>query len=130
MKKRIGRVAFALLVGVLFTLVLEGAASVVAAWQDADRSVAEMAASASMVWDPELGWRLRPGTRTRNAFGPGIDLTTNARGFRRRGETGAAVPPGTFRILCLGDSFTLGHQVGDDETWPARMEAIPRGSRR
>jgi lysophospholipase L1-like esterase len=46
--------------------------------------------------------------------------TTNRLGFR-----GADVPQakaGTRRIACLGDSYTFGEGVGDDETWPAQLE--------
>jgi len=49
--------------------------------------------------------------------------TTNSHGFR-----GAEFPlkpaPGTIRILMLGDSFTVGQGVEDDETYPACVEAI------
>ncbi len=31
-------------------------------------------------------------------------------------------PPGTTRILAVGDSFTFGEGVGDDETYPAVLE--------
>jgi len=31
-------------------------------------------------------------------------------------------PPGVFRIICVGDSHTLGHGVGEDETWPRALE--------
>jgi lysophospholipase L1-like esterase len=34
-----------------------------------------------------------------------------------------AKPPGEFRVLFAGDSFTWGHNVGDDETLPAQLEA-------
>jgi lysophospholipase L1-like esterase len=49
-------------------------------------------------------------------------VSVNALGYR-----GAAFPrqkpPGEFRILHLGDSFTFGDFVNDDETLPAQIEA-------
>jgi len=47
--------------------------------------------------------------------------TTNAHGFR-----GPIVPrrrSGARRVACIGDSYTFGEGVGDDETWPAQLAA-------
>lgn len=41
----------------------------------------------------------------------------------RGAERPSAKPEGTLRIVALGDSFTLGYGVRDDETWPAQLEA-------
>lgn len=32
--------------------------------------------------------------------------------------------PGSYRIICLGDSVTFGWSAGEDETYPARLEKI------
>ena len=54
----------------------------------------------------------------------------NSLGFRDR-EWTIPKPPGTYRIVALGDSFTEGMQVGDDETFSARMrEALDTPERR
>lgn len=82
--------------------------------------------------DPLLFWRLRPGLR--DVVWDQTPVTTNARGLRYPREVGSK-PPGTFRILCVGDSVTFGFRVplvflkrpGDrDPAWqpyPARLEA-------
>ena len=46
---------------------------------------------------------------------------TNAHGFRGE-DLPRKKSPGQLRIACLGDSFTFGWGVNDDETWPARLE--------
>jgi len=47
----------------------------------------------------------------------------NSQGFRNTREFGREPPPGVLRILSLGDSFTAGYRVGQDETFSARLEA-------
>lgn len=49
-------------------------------------------------------------------------LTTNSVGFRGGKEYALVKPAGTYRIIVLGDSVTLGHGVGDDETFSALLE--------
>ena len=73
-------------------------------------------------YDAELGWVNVPGVRIPDMYGEGIGLTTNQRGFRGAREVSDAVPAGRLRVICSGDSFTLGYGVGDDETWCARLE--------
>lgn len=51
----------------------------------------------------------------------GRPFSTNSHGFRGR-ETGPEKPTGVVRIAVLGRSYTMGHGVADDETWPARLE--------
>lgn len=46
--------------------------------------------------------------------------TTNRQGFRGA-ELGRERGPAR-RIACLGDSYTFGEGVGDDETWPAQLQ--------
>jgi hypothetical protein len=35
-------------------------------------------------------------------------------------------PAGRFRVACLGDSYTYGHGVDNDETWPSQLERCLR----
>ncbi|MCW8137949.1 MAG: hypothetical protein KIT58_03500 [Planctomycetota bacterium] len=50
-------------------------------------------------------------------------VSTNSRGLRGRREDAAPRPPGARRIVALGDSFTWGQSVEEEETFPARLEA-------
>ena len=70
-------------------------------------------------FDPELGWTLAPGldgVRLNGAL-----VHSNGAGMRGRRayafERGAAL-----RVVALGDSFTFGQCVGDDETFAAQLE--------
>ena len=48
---------------------------------------------------------------------------TNAQRFRASGEYALEPAPGVCRIVALGDSFTFGTGVEDDQTFPALLEA-------
>ncbi len=73
--------------------------------------------------DPVLGVRLMPGfeatvatTEYRSTW------VINEDGHRgpRAGERG----PAAMRIVALGDSFTFGYGVEEEEAWPRRLEAL------
>ena len=49
----------------------------------------------------------------------GDKLTIRKDGFR---SNGSEPPPLPAEVLVVGDSFTFGEQVSDDETWPACLE--------
>ncbi len=80
------------------------------------RAVEERAPDTTGLFDPELGWTLRPGSSRR-------DESVGALGARGPREYARAKPDGTLRLLCFGDSFTFGAEVADAEAWPAQMEA-------
>jgi len=69
--------------------------------------------------DPILHHRLRPNVTTSVR---GVPLQTNSMGLRDR-EVSLAKPPGTFRILMLGDSFTEGAGLPLGEIVAKRVEA-------
>jgi len=50
-----------------------------------------------------------------------VRLTTNSLGMRNR-ETGIPKPAGFKRVLVVGDSYTFGLYVGDDETYSSVLE--------
>jgi lysophospholipase L1-like esterase len=75
-------------------------------------------------WDRELGTRQIPGARGFLICGDySIDLIINSKGLRDR-EYPYQKPPGTRRILCLGDSYACGYGVEAEETFAKQLERI------
>jgi len=67
-------------------------------------------------YDPVRGWALKPGIRDMKVY-DGTILSTNSKGIRGETEYSYARVPGKQRILLLGDSFTFGAEVPDEETY-------------
>lgn len=115
--KRILRFA-AVNLGVLCLLLVaaEGLASYILLGGDllSTRAIAERRHTR---YDPELGWVNIPDLHLPDMYGAGIYLRTNGQGFRGNQDVTVEVPPGKVRIICSGDSFTLGYGVSNDHTW-------------
>ncbi len=75
-------------------------------------------------YDRDLGWSNIPNTDIPDMYGPGRSLNTNSQGFRNKKDFPTAIPEGKVRIVCSGDSFTLGYGVDDDDTWSSQLAAI------
>src|SRR5262245_35444103 len=99
-----GRVAAALL-GALLTLIA------------LDRAVAFF----DLAYVPTRGRRNDVRRVERPEFS--IDVRLNALGFRER-RLPSPKPPGVLRVVALGDSFTQGYGVEEDEAWPRRLESV------
>lgn len=69
------------------------------------------------------GWASRPLLRNQRVFGDEI-LNTNSAGFRGMREFAFRKETGMLRIAVLGDSFTFGDEVSDDEAYPAQLQAL------
>ncbi|MCX5892887.1 MAG: hypothetical protein NTW80_07950, partial [Deltaproteobacteria bacterium] len=85
---------------------------------------------ARFAFDQTLGDIPVPKQQARRVF-PGVyDFTysNNSQGFRGSREYGPK-PPGDFRILLLGDSFTYGIGVNDDQTFAQHLEQYLRQHR-
>lgn len=65
--------------------------------------------------DPLLLWRLKPNLN--RAYWDFTPVTTNAQHLRLDRPL-ESKPPGTFRIVCMGDSVTFGYRV--PPVWPER----------
>ena len=70
-----------------------------------------------MVHDAEIGWRLVDNLDVRTA-----GMTTGSYGLRMNG--GARRDPPQHAILAVGDSFTAGSGLKDDQSWPAQLEQL------
>jgi len=78
---------------------------------------------------PDLGFGIRSWT-VHHALRPGYsspNIHINSFGLRSP-EVGVPRPAGTVRILLLGDSFTFGMRVGDNETFGRQLEQRLRGT--
>lgn len=75
--------------------------------------------------DATLGWRYRKGVAaTRTVDGAPWELRANGDRLRApEGHGAGARAPGEFRLLLLGDSFTLGWGLPPDQTFASRLEA-------
>jgi len=73
----------------------------------------------SYVHDPLMGHRLTPGDR---AYTHDEEVEINRQGLRGPDVT-REVPPGTRRVLALGDSQTFGNGLALGDTWPTLLEA-------
>jgi hypothetical protein len=73
--------------------------------------------------DPVLGYRLKPGVRTRFRTAEFVaEIAINQSGVRDEAEIGPKAP-GEKRIVILGDSLVLSVQVDFDRTFGALLEA-------
>lgn len=116
---------FALIAVALGLLVLEGVSAVGLRLADRHNALRHPVAERKHTrYDPELGWVSVPSVDLPDLYGPGRSLHTNAQGFRGRRDTPREVPPGRIRLLCSGDSFTLGWGVDDADTWCAQLERL------
>jgi lysophospholipase L1-like esterase len=71
-----------------------------------------------------FGWTYNPGFTLED---PELDLSLHVNRHGLRGEEFPAdKPPGELRVICLGGSTTAGEEVDDDETYPARLQALLR----
>jgi hypothetical protein len=103
----------------LILVVVEGIASYMLAVRDIMTTYAapESAERRHTKYDPDLGWVNEPSVQIVDMYGSGVYLRTNSQGFRNNHEFDTAVPNGKYRIICSGDSFTLGYGVDNDHTW-------------
>jgi hypothetical protein len=107
----------------LILVVVEGFASYMLAVRDI-MTAYPLAERRHTKYDPELGWVNEASVHIPDMYGPGIYLRTNSEGFRNNHDFDTAVPNGKYRIVCSGDSFTLGYGVDNDHTWCHRLTAL------
>jgi hypothetical protein len=76
--------------------------------------------SSYMVFDPDLGWTIRPNGR-KGGF------QANSKGLRATREYAPQAAPGIVRIGAFGDSFTHGSGVPTGFTFEERLEELTPG---
>jgi hypothetical protein len=57
-----------------------------------------------------------------NEYGQRVEWINDNFGFRTRQRISRSRPPGVLRILMLGDSFVVGHRLGQDQTVGYQIE--------
>jgi len=117
---------FAMVATVVGLLLLEGlvsgvriAGEFVQHWKNPPR-VVETRSDHHCEYDEELGWISRKGISIPDYYGDGVLLSTNTQGLR--GQAEFPKEHNSFRVVCLGDSFTLGYGVADRMSFPAQMQ--------
>jgi hypothetical protein len=73
------------------------------------------------VYHSSRGWALKPAINGMAVF-DGKILNSNSKGLRGKTEYEYGRQAGKHRILALGDSFTFGDEVSDDETYAHNLE--------
>lgn len=77
----------------------------------------------TMAHHPTRGWTMAPNLKDFPAF-VGKTLNSNSKGIRGSVEYGYEKPRGKVRIIVLGNSYTYGDEVNDDETYPHHLQEI------
>ncbi len=76
-------------------------------------------------YDPLRGWIVKPNVHDALAFGT-KRLNTNSVGMRGKREYPVERVAGKTRIVVLGDSFTFGEEVSDEDVYASRLQdALP-----
>jgi hypothetical protein len=77
-------------------------------------------------YDEELGWINLPNVDIESMYGQGVYFTTNSQRYRNSRDFSREVPIGRIRVICSGDSFTLGFGVDNDHTWCQLLTALDK----
>ena len=97
-----------------------------ALWSDGPRAV-ELREEYHCEYDSELGWINRHGTEIIDFYGPGKSITIDEHGLRSHKNLTESLTPDPMRVICLGDSFTLGYGVDDQQTYPYVLQKLGNG---
>jgi hypothetical protein len=112
-----------LVVVAVLLMLLEGAASMLFTGREIARTPA-VPEHEHAEHDTLLGWVNLPNVNIPDMYGAGAGVRTNGQRFRNDRDFAAAVPAGTIRIICSGDSFTFGYGVGNDDVWCERLTRL------
>ena len=111
---KIGLINLLVFVG-LFTLI-EGLASTILMVYKISQ-VRPITENRHTEYDELLGWINLPNVSLPNLYGPGIYFQTNSQRFRNSEDFTVAIPQNKLRLICSGDSFTMGWGVSNEENW-------------
>lgn len=124
MLKKIASFFLIILTNLLVLFWIEGICSLVLAVRANPSPPAEMFEIKHTRYDPDLGWAHIPATTFKDVYGKGTEMTVNSQGFRNKVDFAQGVETGRIRIICSGDSFTLGFGVTDGLPWCDQLTQI------
>ena len=121
-------IVYTLIVNILLFVFLEGicslALSIRAAMSRTDFAYKDESYFAR--YDELLGWTNIPNFEQKDLFAPGVYFKTNSQSFRNDKDFSINIPKGKIRIICCGDSYTLGFDVNNDQTWCQQLASIDK----
>ena len=121
MRRWIGGALAVIAISIATMLMFEGAASVALFVRDyATATAPKTIVRPHTEHDTLLGWVNRVSFSGPNEYGRGIGFNTTPERFRGQGPL-APLPAGRTRLICSGDSFTMGSGVSDEGTWCAAL---------
>lgn len=127
MRRWIGGVLAGIAISIATVLLVEGAASVALFVSDyATATIPNTIVRPHTEHDTLLGWVNRVSFSGPDEYGRGIGFNTTPERFRGKGPL-APLPAGRTRLICSGDSFTMGSGVSDDGTWCAALHRLLPG---
>lgn len=92
-------------------------------WMDEYNNRKNKLESGFCQYHPTRGWALKPNIYDMKVYNNKI-LNSNSRGIRSTAEYSYTKSPSKTRILVLGDSFTFGEEVSDNETYPDYLQQL------
>ncbi|MBI5056914.1 MAG: hypothetical protein HZB61_09910 [Nitrospirae bacterium] len=123
MKKLVKSVIFLLFLTLFIFIIIEGLSSVIIFTIDIF-TPQQLREALHIRYDELLGWVNKPNVYIKDLYGPGIYFRTNSQSFRNNNDFTLKVPSGKTRIICSGDSHTLGVDVDNDSTWCQLLTSI------
>lgn len=134
---RLGRkLIFAVIATVFGLALLEGLTTFVwtgvdlySLWTSAPK-VAELREEFHCEYDEDLGWANVPGKQVKDFYGPAASISIDDSGLRSHSALDDVRQEDATKVVCLGDSFTLGYGVDDRQTYPFQLEQNAGGELR
>jgi hypothetical protein len=124
-RTRVKRVAFTVAAVFLPVVVVEGASSLLLFASNLTGSLRTIRAGEDWVtFDPRVGAVARPNAHVVDPWGTGAELRTNDRGFRNTQDFTTWVPADKVRVICSGDSYTMGQGVSNADAWCEQLTAL------
>ena len=93
-------------------------------WIIDDKPTEATAESLHTEYDPQIGWINKADFFAADLYGVEKHLQTNSQRLRAADNYSQQPPLNKIRLICSGDSFTLGYGVGNQHTWCAQLEAL------